>query len=351
MENIELAAFYEPMAETRERFRREAGVQLACESYTQLLDHVDAVIIASPQHYHVPQAVRALEAGVHVLSEVPAAVTMEQAHELVAAVRRSGAVYMLAENYCYERNNLIVHAMARAGVFGTMYFAEGEYLHDMKTWHRTAENQPTWRYFWQVGRDGHTYPTHSLGPVLQWLDDRLVSISCVGTGRHTDPEHAIQDTILLLGRTSGGALVKVRFDLLSNRPDLTNYYSVQGTTGAYEAARAKGEAARVFLSDRSPAGAWENLEQYADEFLPAQYRDVATGAGHGGSDTWPVRDFVSAIRSGEAPRFDVYRGLDMTLPGIVSEASIAQGGAWLAVPDPRFFTAGIGAEPGPRDHG
>jgi predicted dehydrogenase len=132
IENIELAAFYEPMLETRERFRRETGVQLACESYTQLLDNVDAVIIASPQHYHVPQAVRALEAGVHVLSEVPAAVSIEQAQALVAAVRGSSAVYMLAENYCYKRNNLIVNAMVRAGVFGTIYFAEGEYLHEMK---------------------------------------------------------------------------------------------------------------------------------------------------------------------------------------------------------------------------
>jgi predicted dehydrogenase len=348
IENLELAAFYEPAPETRERFRRETGVQLACESYSQLLDSVDAVIVASPQHYHVPQAVLALAAGVHVLSEVPAAVTMEQAQELVAAARRSSAVYMLSENYCYKRNNLIVNAMVRAGIFGSIYFAEGEYLHEMKSWHRTPDNQPTWRYFWQVGRDGHTYPTHSLGPVLQWLDDRLVSISCVGTGRHTDPEHTIQDTILLLGRTTRGALVKVRFDLLSNRPHLMDYYSVQGTTGAYEAARATGEAARVFIGDRSPEGAWEHLERYADEFLPAKYRDVAAGAGHGGSDTWPVRDFVSAIRSGEAPPFDVYRGLDMTLPGIVSEASIAQGGAWLAVPDPRFFSAGIGAEPGPR---
>jgi hypothetical protein len=36
----------------------------------------------------------------------------------------------------------------------------------------------------------------------------------------------------------------------------------------------------------------------------------------------------------------------MTLPGLVSEQSIAQGGAWLAVPDPRFWTAGLDVEPG-----
>ena len=341
-----LAAVYDPSVEARERFAHDHEVEVVCESYAQLLDNVDAVIVSSPQQYHVPQAVMALGAGRHVLSEVPAAVSLEQAQELLGAVRKSSAVYMLAENYCYTRSNLIVRAMAHRGLFGDIYFAEGEYLHEMKAWHRDAQGRPTWRYFWQVGRDGHTYPTHSLGPVLQWLDDRLVAVSCVGTGRHTDPEHAIQDTILLLGRTSRGGLVKVRFDLLSNRPHLMDYYSLQGTAGAYEAARAAGETPRVYLHGRSPQGQWEPLERYADEFLPARYRDVVAGAGHWGADTWPIREFVQAITEGGHPPLDVYATLDMTLPGLISEQSIAQGGAWLAVPNPRFWTAGLDVEPG-----
>jgi hypothetical protein len=31
---------------------------------------------------------------------------------------------------------------------------------------------------------------------------------------------------------------------------------------------------------------------------------------------------------------------------VVSEASHAQHGTWLAIPDPRYLTAGIGVEPG-----
>ncbi|HWE63440.1 MAG TPA: Gfo/Idh/MocA family oxidoreductase [Chloroflexota bacterium] len=120
-----LVAVYDPSAEARERFRRETGVEHVCGSYAQLLDLVDAVIVSSPQQYHVPQAALALQAGVHVLSEVPAAVSMEQAAELLSAVRRSSAVYMLAENYCYTRANLIVRGMVQAGLFGDIYFAEG----------------------------------------------------------------------------------------------------------------------------------------------------------------------------------------------------------------------------------
>ena len=33
---------------------------------------LDAVIIGTPMHFHVPQAVAAIRRGIHVLSEVPA---------------------------------------------------------------------------------------------------------------------------------------------------------------------------------------------------------------------------------------------------------------------------------------
>lgn len=344
-DRAEVAAVYEPDLEARAAFAAQTGVT-ALERYEEMLENVDAVIVASPQHHHVPQAVAALRRGIHVLSEVPAAVSLEQARQLLAAKRDSSAVYMLAENYCYSRPNLVVAAMARAGVFGELYFGEGEYLHEMKGWHTDSMGLPTWRHHWQVGRSGHTYPTHSIGPLLQWFDDRIVSVSCVGTGRHTDAEHEIDDTILLLARTSRQALLSIRLDLLSNRPHLMDYYSLQGTLGAYEAARSDGQEPRVHLLDRSPSERWQPLEDYVDEFLPERYRDVAAGAGHWGADTFPVREFIDAVRDGSPPALDIYAALDMSLPGIVSEASFYQGGDWMAVPNPRFLDAGIGTEPG-----
>lgn len=340
-----LTAVYDPDPAVAARFAADVGVNTTCTTFEQLVDGVDAVIVASPQQYHTPQAVFALAAGRHVLSEVPAAVSLEQARELLAACRSSAATYMLAENYGYSRPNLIVSAMASQGVFGDVYYGESEYLHEMKSWHTTPVGKPTWRYHWQVGREGHTYPTHSLGPLLNWFDDRLVAVSCVGSGRHTDPEHVISDTVLLLGRTHRGALLRVRLDLLSNRPHLMDFYTLQGTAGAYESGRA-GEPGRIHLHDRTPENTWEPLEAYAGEFLPARYARPLEGSGHWGADSWPMLDFVEAIETSQRPPIDIYHALDMTLPGLVSESSIAQSGAWLAVPDPRTWTAGISVGPG-----
>lgn len=342
----ELTAAYDPDRSTAERFARENGIDLVCESFAQLIDSVDAVVVASPQHHHAPQAIFALERGVHVLSEVPAAVSMTQAYSLLAAARTSRASYMLAENYCYIHSNVVVDAMTRNGVFGDIYYGESEYLHEMRSFHTTPTGERTWRYYWQVGRDGHSYPTHSLGPLLGWFGDRVSAVSCVGTGRHTDPEHDIQDTILLLARTSRGALLKLRLDLLSNRPELMSYYALQGTEGAYEAARTEVEQPRVYIRGRTAHNSWDPIEKYYDEFLPDRYRKpLPDGIGHWGGDLWTVVDFVAAIDTGERPRLDIYEALRMTLPGIVSEASIAQNGQWMAVPDPVTWTAGIGVEP------
>ena len=340
----ELLGVYDPQREAAERFRAEHGADRTFGDFREAVAAADAIILASPQQHHAPQAAFALDAGVHVLSEVPAAVSQEQVRELLAAARRSSATYMLAENYGYMRNNLIVRAMAREGLFGDIYAADAEYLHEMKGWHRTADGEPTWRHTWQVGRNGITYPTHSLGPLLDWTEDRIVAVSCVGTGRWTDPEHELEDAVTLLARTRRGALLRTKLDLLSNRPHLWDYYALQGTAGAYESARGPDDQTKVHLVGRSPAGEWEPLDRY-DTFLPDKYRHPPAGSGHGGSDAWPFLDFLESIERQEPAPIDVYRALDMTLPGIVSEASIAQGGAWLHVPDPRTLTAGIGTDP------
>jgi hypothetical protein len=61
--------------------------------------------------------------------------------------------------------------------------------------------------------------------------------------------------------------------------------------------------------------------------------EEALRAGHGGGDYFIVQEFIEAIRRDSAPPIDVYRALDYTVPGLISEQSIAQGGVPLPVPD------------------
>ena len=125
----------------------------------------DAVVVSSPMQYHAPQAIAALQRNIHVLSEVTAAVSLDECRWLVQASNRSDAVYMMAENYMYMKPNVLVQALVEAGLFGETYYAEGEYLHELSALHHMPDGSPTWRYYWQMGVNGCTYPTHSLRPL------------------------------------------------------------------------------------------------------------------------------------------------------------------------------------------
>jgi predicted dehydrogenase len=340
-----LVCVLDPNHATRTAFVGEFPDVEVVASFDELLDgRVDAIYLASPQQYHAPQAVAALAAGVHVLSEIPPVVSVEQARELVGAVRRGRATFMVAENHCYIPAHLVVTAMIRAGLFGDIHFAEGEYIYHARQMQTDEAGQPTWRSFWHVGMNGITYPTHTLGPLLQWLGTRLDSVMTIGAGHTTG--HRMDDTLLLLGRTGGGALVKMRLDLLSHRPAEPAFVAFQGEAGAFDSGRGPFDRPRVYLHDRSPAGQWEPIDNYVKDFTPERYAALFEQPKLWKSPYGPLLDFVDAVRTGKTPPFDVYQGLDMMLPGIVSETARAQDD-WVAVPDPRFFTDGIGIDAGP----
>lgn len=143
----------------------------------------------------------------------------------------------------------------------------------------------------------------------------------------------------MLCRMRHGGLVKIRLDMLSNRPHAMTNYQVQGTDGSYESARAAGETNRIWLRSRCPdMKSWLDLSTLADEFLPEYWKrgmETAKKAGHGGGDYFEVLDFVDAARGKRACPIGIHEAMDMTLPGLVSQLSIRQAGAWLDVPDSR----------------
>ncbi len=316
------------------------GAQEKYADYATMIERseLDAVVIGSPMQFHVPQSRMAVQEGIHVLCEVPAGVNVEECRELVIACNESGAVYMMAENYAYMRANVMVRELCRRGLFGTLYYAEGEYLHELKELNEIT----TWRRKWQTGVEGVTYGTHSLGPILQWMaGDRVVRVCCEGSGYHyKDPrgDNYHQDSNVMLCKMRSGGLVKIRLDMISERPHAMANYQLQGTDGCYESSRGgQTESAKVWLRSLSSEPMWFGLDA-VEEYLPETWRnppEVALRAGHGGSDYFEVLDFVNAVRGLAPCPIGIHEAMDMTLPGLVSQQSILQGGGWLPVPDSR----------------
>lgn len=342
-----IAAVCDIQADKLDQAMAESGASQKYASYEEMLDkaRLDAVVIGTPMPLHAGQSIAALERGIPVLCEVTAGISIDECRQLVQATRRSKAVYMMAENYTYGKEQVLVRNLCRLGLFGTPYYAEGEYLHELKDLNEITK----WRRTWQTGVEGCTYGTHSLGPILQWFGgDRVARICCEGSGHHyKDPrgENYHQDSCVMLCKMAGGGLVKIRVDMISDRPHAMTNYQLQGTDGCYESSRnGPVDQSRIWLRCLSESKEWHSvqslmtIDSMAERFLPEDWRkppQEALAAGHGGGDYFEVRDFLRAIR-GEAPcPVGIHEAMDMTLPGLVSQQSILQGGNWMDVPDSR----------------
>lgn len=361
-EKVELTAVCDLSAAVTARWREECPWARPFARYEDLLAGgvCDAVLLATPLPLHAGQAVQALRAGLHVLSEVTAAATLEECWELVETVEATGRTYMLAENYCYMRPNMLVRRLVEAGLFGRLTYAEGAYIHDCRHLMFDEAGGLTWRG--ELRRwDGNLYPTHSLGPVAQWLGvnrgDRLVETLTWTTPavarqlyaeRRFGHDHPAAryawiggDSATTLIRAASGAVIVLRVDVSSPRPHNMTHYLLQGTQAAYVSARHEDEEPLVWIDGRSPGqsppdAAWEPLWRYADEFEHPRWRErgaLAAGSGHGGGDFFVIEDFVDAVRAGSPPPIDVYDAVTWSAISPLSVASVAAGGRPVAVPD------------------
>jgi predicted dehydrogenase len=306
-----------------------------------LAAEIDAVVVASPVPYHAAQSIAALEAGKHVLSEVTACHTLEDAQALVAAARSTSNVYMLAENCCYYDEIELIKRLYNEGRFGEVYYGEGDYVHDCRELFYSEEGQLTWRGRGELS----VYITHGLGPLLYITGDRVTQVSAVAVpGGKFDPRITFPTMVLLHMTTAGGRTLRARVDYVSPRPHVsTTFFSLQGTRGSYESIRGFGDRAKIWLEDEhgpsgfKPPAQWHSLEAQAPHYIAdrlAVASDAYTG-GHGMTEYWMLRDFLAAVRGEKQSPIDVYRGLDYTLPGIYAIESAKKQGAPILVDDPR----------------
>ena len=121
MEDVEITALcdLDESVLNREGENLNIAAQHRYRIFDDMLESdIDAVVIATPMQCHVPQAIAALEAGKHVMSEVTAGVTMDELWWLCESVEKYGKTYMMAENYMYTPQVQLVCELARRGMFG-----------------------------------------------------------------------------------------------------------------------------------------------------------------------------------------------------------------------------------------
>jgi predicted dehydrogenase len=329
---------------------------------------VDAVAIFTQRWTHGPLVVQALRAGKHVYSAVPMAVTEDEIAVIIEAVRATGLTYMMGETSHYNPATVYARTRIADGGFGRLFYAEGDYVHDMdlgfyeayqysggEDWKSTASYPPL------------LYPTHSIGGVLGAWNTHAVSVSAIGVTDDRDDGvfdkdvsqfgNDFSNATALFEVAGGGAFRTNEFRRVGypsrKRESRFRFFGTEGsfeqlaTYSLWQNKEGVEDVTEYLRPVRSLPTDDPSLEHIApalrDSFvsgtapvhdrsrLPKEFNHVHNG--HEGSHHFLVDDFVTAVNTRSLPPVNAWIAARYTLPGIIAHRSAQQGGARLPVPD------------------
>ncbi|NQX63287.1 Gfo/Idh/MocA family protein [Paenibacillus qinlingensis] len=118
---------YLPLAEMR---AKDHNIEQVYANSDKLLadPSIDAVVIAVSNEWHAPIAVKALEAGKHVMLEKPMAIDLISARQIVEAERKSGKILMIPHQMRWEAASIAVKEQVEKGALGHIYHAKASYM-------------------------------------------------------------------------------------------------------------------------------------------------------------------------------------------------------------------------------
>lgn len=323
----------EVLIDAAQKLLAENGITgvISYTDYDEMLANADieAVFTFNFATEHTPAAIKALEAGKHVLSEIPAVTSVDEARALKAAVLAHPEVkYMFAENCCYWANMESWKTMREEGKFGEIVCAEGEYLHAALPEEITAEKYAN-KDHWRMYNPAIRYLTHELGPLLEIMDDRVVRVSCMEPTARYNPYKRGPENGAALFFTEKGAVIRILI-CFGAFCGATHNYRIIGTKGSIETTRLKniGDAYSYASFDDVPDSFWNKIE------IPITISHPGDGEnGHGGADKRMILDFADCILDDREPRLNVDKAIQFSLPGVLAHDSAVLGGAMIEMPE------------------
>jgi predicted dehydrogenase len=325
------------------------------DTYKKMLDRekLDAVIIATYWDSHTAIALHAMNLGIYPGIEVPAALTIDDTWQLVETSQKTGIPCMMLENWSFRQDNLALLNMKRLGMFGDIVNCHCAHSHDcIDHWFfdsKTGEQRWPAEYLLKYNRD--QYPTHSVGPIISWMDinrgdvfTEIYSAATASKGINTyfkrkfgedHPNAKLKynqgDIVTSLLKTKMGKTLVINYDMQLPRP-YSNRWLLEGTKGVYDE-----EKVSIYMVDKSPEyHVWEPWKPYEELFNHKWWQADLSSQSHGGTDYIMMKQFIEAVKVKGPTPIDVYDSAVMTAIVELSGISIAKN-APVAFPD---FTKG-----------
>ena len=267
-EDARLVAVYSRDQDRADAFAEKHGADAAYGDLDSLLagSRIDAVFVASPNHLHAPQTIRAAAAGKHVLAEKPMANTVTDAAAMVSACRDHGVKLGMGFELRFHPAHLWAHQLIEDGAIGRIRLAHGQ-------WGRGNRGEPEHlprsglREWWEtpeligdasvlVGLGVHVFDLFRF-----LLREEVVEVVAMTDGQTTRQPLEHIATIAL--RMSGGAIAQVMCGRML--PDTQNDLALYGSDGRFATKETIWEA-RLGRAELVSASA-NDVETYDYDYL------------------------------------------------------------------------------------
>lgn len=278
---------------------------------------VDAITVATPEHWHAPMAIMGLQAGKHVYLEKPCSHNPKEGEMLLKAQKKYKPLIQMGNQQRSSAHSIHIINKIKEGLIGDLYYAKAWYSNsrkaigvgkeipvpdylDWELWQGPAPRRRyndivhpyNWHWFWHYGT-GETLNngTHEVD-VCRWAlgVDYPKLVSATGGRYHFKDDWEFYDT-LVTGFDYGGK--SIVWEGLSCQGK--KYYgrsrgaTIHGTDG-------------TVLIDRGGYIHFDKKEKVVEEFSTKDNRqnDATNLVGGGDMTTAHFRNFINAIKQGEA---------------------------------------------------
>ena len=304
----------------------------------KLDEGVDFVIVATPNHLHLPVAKAFLDAGIHVVCDKPLAATLDEAEEMAGVVAGSGRLFALTQTYTGYPMVREARELVLSGRLGELRRVQVEYNQD---WLREPlETEGNKQALWRTdpARAGISCCVGDIGThahnLLEFVSGRkveslLAELTSFVAGRELD------DDASMLLRLEGGARGTLTCSQIACGEENNLAIRLYGDEAGLEWRQQEPNTLKV-----KPAGeAWQLHRAGAGYLGEAARAAMRTPAGHpeGYLEAFAniYRDFMADVRrvgSGDAP-LENYPGIHEGLRGMrfvqASVESSNRGGVWV----------------------
>lgn len=317
-----------------ERVARKFNIAKSYTHFEQLLEDkiLDILVIATPDHTHGQFTIQALEAGKHVLSEIPMATTLDEVRRIMDLTDHTGLKYHMGNQVRYAFCLQDVQKLIAAGDFGELFYGEGEYLHDMEE--IAGSRGPD---HWRIQNDIPQTTMLGGGPhaidTLRWLmGARFVEVQAFHAQQKT--RWGTGHTTVALFKTDNGGVAKITVSYGMMRPYCL-YYSVYGTEGTFERTRDQGapmQETTNYLYHSRLSGSRRmipvTLPNWNNPKVARQF-----SLGHGTMEIEQAQDFLTAIRKDRQPAIGPREAARSIAAAICALQSADAGGGVVQIPE------------------